>query len=66
MSKSKAQWKCVSVTRKLHALTDQDYSNVLAELWDLLIKQKHPVQSVLEPAKLHSSQLVKPKRSYDK
>ncbi len=60
------QWKCVSITRKLHALTESDYSNVLAELWDLLVKQKHPISEVLVPAKIHSSRLSKPNRSYDK
>ena len=66
MSKKKAQWMCSIVERKLYALTDQDYANVFAEMWDLLIKQKYPVPIVLEPAKLHSSRLVKPKRSYYK
>jgi len=65
MSK-RTNWRCDSIKHKLHALTDQDYSNVLAELWDLLIKQKYSIQDVLEPAKIHSSRLPQPKRSYDK
>nr|BFD66928.1 hypothetical protein HAGR004_19500 [Bdellovibrio sp. HAGR004] len=64
MSKKKSQWVCRLIECKLHALDDQDYSNVLAELWELLIKQSYPVPNVLEPAKIHSSELVKPKRSY--
>gem|GEM_PF-2710850 len=65
MSK-RTYWKCDSIKRKLHALTDQDYSNVVAELWDLLVKQKYPISPVLEPAKIHSSRLPQPKRSCDK
>jgi len=60
------QWKCDAIKHKLHALTNQDYSNMLAELWDLLIKQNYPISQVLEPAKIHSSRLEQPKRSYDK
>ena len=46
------QWQCVSITRKLHALKDSDYSNVLAELLDLLLNNSSLPKTELVPVKL--------------